>query len=297
MSFSATEAAFEGFRITRRHPAAVLAWAAVMLAANILSGLAVAVMAGPAWSQFETLVAASGAPDAAQIEALTPKVLPPALLSMLVQVVAAGMVNASVLRALLRPARSATLKFGRDELRVLGVMLMFILASFLATFALSILFGLLAIFLGQAVIGLASLASIVVLVVLIIRLSLAGPMTIAEHRFRFRESWAETRGRFFPLLGAEVLAAALALVVVFLAHLVFVGIAGAVVVAQGGALTDLGAMFNLDIASVQAMLAPLPLIYLAFVSVLYALVLVIMIGPPVELYRTLKGGVTDADPL
>jgi hypothetical protein len=295
MSFSATDAAFEGFRVTRRHPVAVLAWAAVMMVANIGSGLAVGVLGGSGWAQFETLIA-SQHPDPMQVVQLGLKILPTALLSMAIQMVAAAVVNASVLRALLRPERSAALRLSRDEARVVGLMAMFFLVSVLSSFALAVVLGLLGGFLGPAVTGLAPAASLAVLLFLTMRLSLAGPMTIAEHRFRFRESWRETRGWFWRLLGAEVLAAFMALVVVFLAHLVFVGVVGAVVVGRGGALTELATMFNADFSSIDKLVAPLQLFYLAFVSVLYALVLVIMIAPPVELYRHLLGGVTDADP-
>ncbi|HTK36422.1 MAG TPA: hypothetical protein VL358_14215 [Caulobacteraceae bacterium] len=295
MRFSATDAAFDGFRVTRRHPVAVLAWAAVMFAANIVSGLAVGVLAGPAWAQFET-VATSAAPDPALTLQLMGKVAPAALVSMAIQVVGAAVVNASVLRALLRPQRRAVLGFGRDEARVIGLLALFVVVSMLSTVALSIVFGLLGGVLGPAALGLAPIASLAVLLVLTMRLSLAGPMTIAEHRFRFRESWPETKPWFWPLLGAEALAAALALVVVFLAHMVFVAATGAVVVGAGGALTDLAAMFSPDFSSVDKLMRPLSLLYLAFASVLYALVLIILIAPPVELYRHLHGGETDADP-
>ncbi len=98
MTFSATEGAFEGFRLTGRHPLGVLCWAGVMLAANLLVGLAIGGIAGPQWAEFEQL-AATASPDTAQMSALLPKVLPAALISMLVQMVAASVVNASVLRA------------------------------------------------------------------------------------------------------------------------------------------------------------------------------------------------------
>jgi hypothetical protein len=289
MSFSAGDAAFEGFRATRRHPAAVLAWAAEMLAANIASNLAVGLIAGPAWGRFEGLVT-SATPDLAMAAQLVPKVAPAALLSMVIQLAAAAVVNASVLRALLRPERRAVLRLGRDEARVAGLLALFLLVSVLATIALSIVFGLISAAVGAAAMDLAPVASVVVLLVLTLRLSLAGPMTIAEGRFRFGQSWTATRGWFWPLLGAEALAAALALVVVFLAHIVFVAAAGAVVVGLGENLADVGAMFSPDFGSLKKLADPLPLLYVAFVSVLYALVLVLLIAPPVELYRALRGG-------
>ncbi len=287
MQFSATDAAFEGFRVTRRHPGAVLAWALVMLAANMLSGLAVGLLAGPAWGQFEALSALTP-PDPVATAQLMPKVAPAAVASMLIQVVAAGVVNASVLRALLRPERQARLRLGRDEGRVIGLLLMFFLATIAATAALSVLLTLLGLALGAVVVALAPLASLVVLLVLTIRFSLAGPMTIAEHRFRFWPSWRATGPWIWPLLGAEVLAAALAVVVVVLAHIVFIALAGAVVLSQGGGFAELGTMFNPDFSAPAKLLNPAPLIYVTFVSVLYALVLVILVGPPVELYRLMQ---------
>ena len=290
MNFSPADAAFEGFRVTRRHPVAVLAWAGVMLAANIASGLALGLIAGPAWAQFEALTTGTPTADTVQqISALRPKAAPAALVSMLIQILGAAVVNASVLRALLRPERSANLRVGLDELRVTGLFAMFFLASFAVTVALSVVVGGLALALGPAAVSLAPAVSLVAFLILAIRFSLAGPTSIAEHRFSFRESWATTRRWFWPLLGSEVLATALGMVVAFLGVVIFVGVAGAVVIARGGALGDLGTLFDLDFSSPAKLLRLAPLLWVAWISVLYALVLVIMVGPPVELYRLLKG--------
>ena len=295
MIFSSTDAAFEGFRVTRRHPVAVLVWAAIMLVANIGSALAVGLLAGPAWGQLE-VAAAAEMPDQALLSQLLPHVLPAALLSMAIQAVAASAVNASVLRALLRPERRAFLSLGRDEVRVIGLLILFVFVNFLASIALTIVFGLVGGVLGAAAGPLAKLASAAVLVVLAVRFSLAGPMTIAEHRFRFRESWRETRGWFWQLLGAELLAAALALVVATLVLSIFFGLAGVIIVARGGNLfADFVAAFSPDFSSVDKLLAPLPLLYVGFLSIAYALALVIMVAPPVELYRRLKAGAAGAD--
>lgn len=288
MIFSATEGAFEGFRLTRRHPMGVLAWALVMLAANLLVGLAIGGIAGPQWMEFERL-AASTTPDTAQMSALAPKVLPAALISMLVQVVAAAVVNTSVLRALLRPEGRVTIGFGRDELRVIGLLLAFFIVSFLATLVLGVGLGLLGPLLGQALVVLVSpLLGGALTVILFIRFSLAGPMTIAEHRYHFRDSWKATRGYFWPLVGSELLGASLAVVVAMLTHVIFVAIAGVVVLTNGGSLGDLATMFSPDFSNPEALARPLPLLYVAFLSVLYAVALAILNGPPIELYRSLR---------
>ena len=295
MIFSAADAAFEGFRVTRRHPVAVLAWAAVMLVANVASGLALGLIAGSAWGQFELLTTGTPTADTVpQLAALMPRVAPAVFVSTLIQILGAGVVNASVLRALLRPERSATLRLGRDELRVVGLFAMFFAASFAATIALSVLVGGLAALLGPAVVSLAPVASLAAFLILGIRFSLAGPMTIAEHRFRFRESWIATRRWFWPLFSAEALAAALAMVVAFLGVVMFAGVAGAVVLGTGGALADMATLFEPDFSAPGKLLQLAPLLWVAWVSVLYALVLVILVGPPVELYRLTREGAEPA---
>lgn len=287
MTFSAADAAFEGFRITRRHPGGVLAWAGVMLVGNLLSGWAIGAIAGADWAAFETLASATP-PDPVKLAALLPRVAPAGLISMAVQMVAAAVVNASILRTLLRPERKVSLGFGRDELRVLGLFIAFFAISFLATLGLSAILGVLGLATGGRTAGLVTIASVAASILLFIRFALAGPMTIAEHRFRFRESWPMTRGWFWILLGSEALGAALCAVVAMLAMTIFVATAAAIVTATGGnPLTDLQGIFAPDFSSPAKLFAWPPLLSTAYVSVLYALLLVIVIGPSVELYRHL----------
>lgn len=280
MTFSATDAAFEGFRVTRRHPGGVLAWAGVMLAGNLISGWAIGALAGADWTAFEAQFAAADA-DPARLSALAMRVAPAALVSGAVQAVAQAMVNASILRTLLRPERRVTLGFGLDEVRVLGLFLAFFGVSLAASLVLGLVTGTA----GQAF---TTIAGVGATVLLFIRFSLAGPMTIADHRFHFWESWKATRGWFRTLLGAEALGAALCAVVAVLANMVFFFSAAAILSAGGGnPLTDMAGAFSVDFSSPEKLLSPGPLLYLGFVSVLYAMVLVILIGPPVELYRYL----------
>jgi hypothetical protein len=288
MSFLASEAAFDGFRLTRQHPRAVLAWAGVMLAANLASTVAVTLIAGPEWAAFEK-AASERQPDMQALSALVGHIWPAAIVYLVIQLAATGVVHAAILRGLLDPARSPPLRLGRDEFRIVGLILGFIGVSFLATLVLGIVLGLFgAIGVGGA--GLTSLAGMVVSVLLWVRLSLAGPMTIEEDRFRFWASWRATRGFGFKLLGAELLAAALAVAVFLLTHMLFLAIVGVIVLATGGNITDLPTMFSADIASPWSVFRPAPLIYLAFVSTLYGMVLAILLAPPVALYRVINGG-------
>ena len=281
MTFSATDAAFEGFRVTRRHPGGVLAWAGVMLVGNFLSAWAIGHLAGADWAAFEAQVKAAD-PDPATMAALAGRIAPAALVSGAVQVVAAAMVNTSILRTLLRPERRVTLRFGRDELRVVGLFLAFFGVSVVASLVIGVVTG-------AAGDTFATFAGFAATVLLFIRFSLAGPMTIADHRFHFWESWKATKGWFFVLLGSMALGAALCAVVAVLANMVFFFSGAAIMTASGGnPMTDLAGLFSPDFSSPAKLLSLGPLLYVSFISVLYALVLVILIGPPVELYRYLN---------
>ena len=68
--------------------------------------------------------------------------------------------------------------------------------------------------------------------------------TFAEQRLAVFESWGLTRGQFWPLLGAYALALACIAVIGFLILVVFSGVAGAVVLANGGRVSDVANMLN-----------------------------------------------------
>ena len=82
--------------------------------------------------------------------------------------------------------------------------------------------------------------------------------------------------------------------VAFLGVVMFAGVAGAVVLGTGGALADMATLFEPDFSAPGKLLQLAPLLWVAWVSVLYALVLVILVGPPVELYRLTREGAEPA---
>jgi hypothetical protein len=205
---------------------------------------------------------------------------------MAIEIAAAAVVHASVLRVLVRPEERASLRVGRDELRIVGLLLAFLGVSIAATYAVSVAAGLIGMASPALAQAFASVVSVLAFVVLVLRFSLAGPMTIAERRFRFWPSWQATRPWFWPLLGAEALAVSLAAVVVALAYVVFLPVGLVAAYAQPGGMAALAALGQ-NLINPASLMSPLGIVYLAFVSVLYALVLVILMGPPAELYRLL----------
>ncbi|MEO6339915.1 MAG: hypothetical protein ABIO39_07760 [Caulobacteraceae bacterium] len=288
MRFSASEAAFEGFRLTRQHPLAVLTWAGVMFAANLLSYLAFSSVIGSKWDELQA-AAMTNPPDMAKLQPLLPSAALAVSVYLVIQLCAVVVVQASVLRAFLRPADRPRLSLGPDEVRVAGLLLSFAGVSLASGVCLDIIFGLLALVGGGALASASSTAAILVSMALYVRFALAGPMTVDQGRFRFWASWRATKGVGAKLLGAEFLAIILALVVSILAFIILVFTSGAIIMASGGALADVATILRPDMASPASVLKPGPLAYTALFSVLWTLVLVIWLGPPVQLYRAIGG--------
>lgn len=212
--FSASLAAFEGFRLTRTQPMAVLAWGGVWLLGLMAMGIAMI----PAMMPFaEEIVAAGGDPDALSAGAQA------AILSAVWYMAPIGLVIQALLapalyRAVLKPEarRFAYLRVGMDELRALVI--------FAATAAISFALGFggdaletlvtrtvgawLAIIIGTAV----SMASIY----LAVRFSLLAPRSVHEGRFVIKPALDTTKRLFWPLLGMCVIAGAMAVLVVLL---------------------------------------------------------------------------------
>ena len=67
---------------------------------------------------------------------------------------------------------------------------------------------------------LAGLATAAVTIWLAVRLSLAVPITFAEQKIAIKQSWAMTKGRFWPLLGMAVLAGVMSMLVALLGSIV-----------------------------------------------------------------------------
>jgi len=231
MTISATEAAFEGFRVTRHNPLAVLLWGGVWLIGLIAVMLVAAPMIAPFASEFEAAAGDVNAlsPDATR--ALTIAMLAVLPVMLLVQAVLAP----AVYRAVLEPEarRFAYIRLGRVEARMLGVVVL------LALLSVGLNAG------GEALTGLArqaggmlaalavSFATFAFTIWISVRLLLAAPLVLRRKGLPIRESWRMTAGVFWPLLGVYLLSIAMTLLVVLL--LVLIGWPLTAVLAGGGA--------------------------------------------------------------
>jgi len=184
------------FGFVRDNIRAILVWSGLFF----LLGLAMMLIMQPFYAaQLATM----------QAGAVAPPQFAPLLLMMVLLLVVMTVVWAAVFRAVLFPEQSrfAYLRLGMDELRLLGCVLVLLIAFYL----LMLVSGIVLVILGAAVMGMGGAASGVITIALAAlvlslwlgtRFSLAGPLTILERKIIIGRSWRMTRGNFWRLLGA-----------------------------------------------------------------------------------------------
>lgn len=282
MSFSATEAAFEGFRVVRRHPMTALIWGLAYLVLYVATfgvgaGQWAAIMASA-----QTLEQSSN-PSPEEMMALGR-----AYMGLLIWLAPLGLVigavlSAAVARAVLRPAEKALgyLRLGMDEVRVLGVTLAItVILGLLGGVLLAIVmtvFGL-GIASGQAVMYLIalilSLGAAALVIWLSIKLCLAVPMTIDRGKFTLFASFKATKGQFWPLLGMTIIAVIMSLVVSILGTIISAGTD----LATGG-ISVLAGMDGLSTPDVLARGWPAILVWSVVNALMSALQLAVLYAP------------------
>jgi hypothetical protein len=294
-TFSPTDAAFEGFRITREKPQALMIWAVTYLVVSLVMVTGLITYFGPLLTELESLSAAAEN-DPAQAMALMQKMAPFYAVVLPVGLIVISVWTAAVYRIILRPEDKGFgyLKLGADELRLVLLTLIYVFLAMAFSFVVIFAAGLLAAaaaVAGGAVAGIMGvlifLGVMAAFVFVGVRLSLAGPMTFAEQRLRVFGSWALTRGQFWRLLGAYVLSIVLALVVVLLGMVIYAATAAILV---GGNLEAVGQVFQPDMTSVAAYFTPAMLIYVVFGAFLGAVQNAVVYAPAAVAYRQLNAG-------
>lgn len=296
--FSAADAAFTGFRVVWQRPWAVAIWAVVQFVVSLTLNLFMAATAGGTFSQLAQVGAQPGA-DPQKMMALLQEAAPTSVVMLIATLVLAAVFFAAMNRAVMRPAESrfGYLRLAADELRQLGLFVVLLALAFALYLAVAlvvvVVVSILAALLGagaQTGVGLVMAVLLPVLVCLFIflgvRLSLASPLTFASGRIHVFGSWSMTRHRFWPLFGAYLIAFALSFVVTVLTF----AIAVLAVAILGGGLQALGPALQSDVTTVQALLTPSRLLYLAIVSIGAALSSPITMCPPAAIYQSLAAG-------
>lgn len=296
MTFSATEAAFEGFRVVRRKPTVLLWWTGAYLA---FMALVVVIGIGPLVSMMGAMEALEGA------TAPTPEDMAPFMAAwggMMVLLFPLGLLfgavlNAAVARSVLEPQKSAFgyLRVGGDELRVLAVTLVLAILAFVAFGVMGLVGGMITGFAaaalgesGWVVAVLAGLGMVAVGIWLAARFSLAVPITLAEKRIAIFDSWGVTKGRVWAIIGMAILAFIMTIVVSILFSIVTVPITLAM--GMSGGWVELAQMEGAPPAEIFAVMGPFLAVMVIFQAIGAALQLAVAYAPFSAAYRAIKGG-------
>ena len=295
MAFSASDAAFEGFRIVRRRPLSVLVWALAYVVFFAVGFLLVGQSVISVMTQIEALEQAGGSPtmtDFAPIMGAYGTIFGVAWpLSILLGTV----LSTAIARAVVRPKDSALgyLRLGIDEMRVLGAMVvqfLLLMVYYAVVGGVCVGLGFYAHSSGQGWAWLAcvlvGLTGFLALIWLIVRLSLTVPIIVAEGRFTLFGSMPVTRGRFWPLLGMALLAGIMSIVVAFLGGLIAMPIA---LLTGGPLVAQLETVDGLPTIEILMRLAPALIATGVFNAIVSALQLAILYAPFAEAYRQIKG--------
>lgn len=192
------------FGLVRERFVAVAVWAGIYLAANIALAVAIGPLLGRSIDPATTvnprgMFLASG----------------PVFLVALLFAAFGFVIYAAAMRAILRPGASsiAYLRLGMDELRLLGVAIIFTIGGTILFLVTIFGFGLVGMGIaasgdpgiGSVLLGLLFILALGAIVVFfVIRFSLAFPLTLYRRQIVIGEAWTLSRGRFWTLFGAAL---------------------------------------------------------------------------------------------
>ncbi|MBP7703911.1 MAG: hypothetical protein KA105_01345 [Caulobacter sp.] len=299
------QTAFAGFGVIARNPLALVGWAAFILVFGLLPVL---LLIGGFAGSVRELAAAEAAGVDPNPEAFVPFFLTMFLLMpvlMIASLLMRAMLTGAVFRAVLEPdnGRWAFLRLGAQELWL-------ILVGFVMSMGLGFVYMLLLIPVfplslvarageepSPAVLALLPLwfcMVAAVLVFLLVRLSMALPMSFAERNFRLFESWKLTEGNSWRLVLVGLILMALffaiELVIWGVALIVIGTVLGVGLAGQGEAAFErqVAAFFQQDAASLLAALAPWVTGLLIVGSLIGAAGAAVFTAPLAEAYRQLR---------
>lgn len=291
MTFSATDCAFEGFRLTRRAPVAVLLWA---VAYAVFFGL-LFLLVGSHFVTIMSLISQLEGQTEPSIEDMQPLMQAYGVIvawAAPLGLLFSAVISTAIARSVIRPEdrKFGYMRLGKDELRVLGASLIVALAMFGVTFVGFMLVSLVAALAAAApalwlAVVLLALAVLAVAIWLSVRLSLVVPATFSEGRIAVKSAFAMTAKKvFWPLLGMAVIAGVMAMLVGLLGS----AVAAPLSLMVGGAERMIG-MEGASVPSLLSALGPMLAVSLVVNAVMTAAQIVIMYAPFSAAYLQLKG--------
>lgn len=275
--------------MTRRAPQALLAWALAYAVFFVLFFL----VAGPHLVTMMSLMKELEGKANPSIEEMQPLMQAYGVMfawGVPLAILLGAVLNTAIARSVIRPEdkRFGYLRVGKDELRVLAVNVIVALITGLTAMA---AFMVVSVAAGLAmtvpalwlVVILLSLAAVALIVWLSVRLSLAVPITFAERRIAVKESFALTRGVFWPILGMGIIAWIMAVLVAVLGSAVAAPLSLLV-----GGMDRLAGLEGAGIAEMLRVAGPALAVSLVVNAILSAAQIAIMYAPFSAAYLHLK---------
>lgn len=294
--FDIAEAAFAGPRLLGRAPVAALVWGLIFV---VMVALVTAPFAGPLVALVQAIAAAGGRPlPPEQTLGLFGGVAGMVVLLALGALVVGSVISCAIYRAVLTPEdrRFAYLRLGPEELWVMLVGAARFLVMVGLQVAMSIptliIVGLVATVAQPALAGVRivlQFAAYGVVVWVTLRLSMAGPMTFTERRFRLFESWTLTRGYGWRLVAIFLLMGVMTLAV-YLLCVVGGAVFGVMLWQSMPHPADIQAFLAQPVSQWSRELAPLLTLMAVVVTILGALLAPISTAPWPHILRRLRPG-------
>ena len=208
-TFSPSEAALEGFRLTRERPGTILVWGGVYFLGVVAMASVLALGLGP---KFRTFLK-SGGLDSGDTDAIADLLLrswPAFVVALLIAFLILAVITAGIYRLVLRPEEPglAHLRLGADEFRlaILNTLLFAMGFVFVALIEMTLQALLVSQTQNSALTALGLFLGACLMIWIGVRLSLATPMTFGQRKISISEAWRLSRGHFWSLLGTVVLA-------------------------------------------------------------------------------------------
>jgi hypothetical protein len=287
--FSPTDAALEGFRVTRENPRAFVRWVLFSFVISLLGAIITVSMPADVRNALDTL-RADKTPDTRELLEALLATGPLLWFGLMVQCVMA----AAVYRIILRhdDARFGYLRLGLDEIRLMAltlVMLCVVIGLMMAVTMASVLIGGLAFGaghgVGMAVGAMLELLSLGLIIYVMVRLSLAPVVTFAERRLVLFGAWSLTEGLFWRLLGAYLLAVFTMFLVTLLTLILFITLTFIYQVATGGSPSEVLALLNPDETSYGSYFNVTMILYMFVGSIVTALWWAVIAAPGAWVYH------------